>query len=120
VGTRRNTKIELSGFYNHTENDNGIAFFILPGTVTTTVRRLPQLSKRHPAQSLFEAQSVQCLVKADSGSRARTFTSLTSYSHAEQPLRFTQSGFPARPFLGRSAVELNLFGRSSTFSRNSS
>jgi len=113
-----NTKLELSGFYNHTENDNGIAFFILPGTVTTDGTPSPgnfQSATRRNPHSKLNQYNVS--LKADQDLEFATFTSLTSYSHAEQPLRFTQSGSPGAPVLGRSAVELNLFGRSSTFSQ---
>jgi iron complex outermembrane receptor protein len=113
-----NTKIELRGFYNYTRNDDGIAFFILPGTVTTDGTPSPgkflSATRRDPYSKLNQHN---VSLKVDQDLEFATFTSLTSYSHAEQPLRFTQSGSPGAPVLGRSAVELNLFGRSSTFSQ---
>lgn len=43
--------------------------------------------------------------------------SLSGYTHAQQPLSFTQSGIPGQPITGRSAIETNILGRSSTFTQ---
>jgi len=70
----------------------------LPGTVTTdgtpTPGNFQSATRRNPYSKLNQ---YNVSLKADQDLELATFTSLTSYSHAEQPLRFTQSGSPGAP-----------------------
>ena len=106
-----NTTVSLRGLYNYNKSDYGVAFQILPGTVAADGTR-PQGeyridTRRDPFAELTQ-YNVNLKIEQDLG--FARLISLSSYSHAHQPLLFTQSGNPGNPVLGQSAVENNQIG----------
>lgn len=106
------TIISLRGLYNYNKSNFGISFQILPGTVAADGTRpggeYRTNTRRDPTAELNQ---YNVNLKAEHSLGFASLMSLTSYSHAEQPLRFTQSGNPGNPVVGQSAVENNQTGR---------
>lgn len=106
------TDITLRGLYNYNKSDFGIAFQLLPGTTAADgTQPAGEYRTRTRRDPFAELNQYNVSLKIEQGLGFARLMSLTSYSHAKQPLRFTQSGIAGNPVIGQSAVENNQTGR---------
>jgi iron complex outermembrane receptor protein len=107
------TDVTLRGLYNYNKSNFGIAFQILPDTVAADgTRPSGEYRTRTRRDPTAELDQYNVNLKLEHSLGFASLMSLTSYSKAEQPLRFTQSGNPGNPVVGQSAVENNQIGSS--------
>ena len=112
------TVIELRGFYNYNKSDLGLAFMLLPGTVAADGTRPAgdyKTDTRRDPYSVLNQYNINLKVEQNLG--FAKLTSLTSYSHARQPLRYTQSGNPGQPIVGQAATNVNQIGSDRTITQ---
>ena len=112
------TVIELRGLYNYNKSDLGLAFMLLPGTVAADGTRPAgeyKTDTRRDPYSVLNQYNINLKVEQDLG--FAKLTSLSSYSHARQPLRYTQSGNPGQPIAGQAATNVNQIGSDRTITQ---
>lgn len=112
------TKVELRGLYDYNSSDLGLTVALQPGATGvdgTGYQGKYRTNTRFDPYAKLREYSVSLKIEQDL--HFANLLSLTGYTHARQPLAFTQSGIPGRAVAGQSAIETAIFGKSKTFTQ---